>query len=75
MEILGVLLAIGAFILGSVITMMIVNVIYDAFSAVIPIIAIILITIGIIIGLVVAIRNTVTAFRTVYARKGKKKHD
>ena len=47
------------------------NVIYDLAAAIIPIVAVVMIIIGIIVGFVVAIRNTFSVYKKVYSRKGK----
>ena len=47
------------------------NIVYDLFTAIIPIVAIIMIVVGIIVGFVVAIKNTITVYHKVYSKKGK----
>lgn len=47
------------------------NILYDLASAVIPIAAIVMIAVGIIVGLVAAIKNTFSVYKKVYSKKGK----
>lgn len=47
------------------------NIVYDLFTAIIPIVAIVMIVIGVIVGFVVAIKNTIIVYHKVYSKKGK----
>lgn len=47
------------------------NILYDITAAVIPMLAIIIIAAGIIVGFVVAIKNTFSVYKLVYIKKGK----
>ena len=47
------------------------NILYDLAAAIIPIVAIVMILIGVIVGFVVAIKNTFSVYKEVYAKKGK----
>lgn len=66
-----VIIYIVLFIVISGLIMVGTNVIYDLAAAIIPIVAVVMIIIGIIVGFVVAIRNTFSVYKKVYSRKGK----
>lgn len=66
-----VIIYIVLFIVISGLIMVGTNVIYDLATAIIPIVAVVMIIIGIIVGFVVAIRNTFSVYKKVYSRKGK----
>ena len=59
------------FIIISGLIMVGTNVLYDLAAAIIPIAAVVMIIIGIIVGLVVAIKNTFSVYKKVYMKKGK----
>lgn len=59
------------FILGGIFLLIGVNLLYDIAAAIIPVVAVLLITIGILVGLVVAVKNTCRVYRRVYGKKGK----
>lgn len=59
------------FIILSGVIMVGTNILYDLASAVIPIFAVIMIITGIIVGFVVAIKNTFSVYKQVYIKKGK----
>lgn len=42
------------------------NILYDLASALIPILAIVLIAAGIVVGFVIAVKNTISVYRDVY---------
>lgn len=66
-----VIIYIVLFIVISGLIMVGTNVIYDLAAAIIPIVAVVMIIIGVIVGFVVAIRNTFSVYKKVYSRKGK----
>ena len=66
-----VIIYIVLFIVISGLIMVGTNVIYDLAASIIPIVAVVMIIIGIIVGFVVAIRNTFSVYKKVYSRKGK----
>lgn len=68
---MDVIIYIVLFIVISGLIMVGTNVIYDLAAAIIPIVAVVMIIIGIIVGFVVAIRNTFSVYKKVYSRKGK----
>ena len=47
------------------------NILYDLAAAIIPIAAVVIITIGIMVGFIVAIKNTFSVYKKVYGKKGK----
>lgn len=47
------------------------NILYDLAAAIIPIAAIVMIIVGVIVGFVVAIKNTFSVYKKVYTKKGK----
>lgn len=49
------------------------NILYDLASAVVPLAAILMVSVGILVGFFVAVRNTFVVYRTVYGKKGKQK--
>lgn len=49
------------------------NILYDLAAAVLPFAAILLVAVGIVVGLVEAVRNTFSAYRDVYRKGGKTK--
>lgn len=59
------------FIVISGLIMVATNILYDLAAAIIPIVAILMVCVGIIVGLVAAIRNTVGIYKQVYFKKGK----
>lgn len=59
------------FIVVSGLIMVGTNFLYDLASAIIPIIAVVMVIIGIIVGFVVAIRNTFSVYKKVYTKRGK----
>lgn len=66
-----VILYIVIFIIVSGLVMVGTNILYDLAAAIIPIVAIVMILIGVIVGFVVAIKNTFSVYKEVYAKKGK----
>ena len=66
-----VILYIVIFIIVSGLIMVGTNILYDLAAAIIPIVAIVMILIGGIVGFVVAIKNTFSVYKEVYAKKGK----
>lgn len=66
-----VILYIVIFIIVSGFVMVGTNILYDLAAAIIPIVAIVMILIGVIVGFVVAIKNTFSVYKEVYAKKGK----
>lgn len=64
------LIFIVLFIAISGLIMVGINILYDLAAAVIPIVAVAMIIIGILVGFVVAIRNTFSVYKRVYT-KGK----
>lgn len=59
------------FIVVSGLIMVGTNFLYDLASAIIPITAVVMVIIGIIVGFVVAIRNTFSVYKKVYTKRGK----
>lgn len=59
------------FIVVSGLIMVGTNFLYDLASAIIPIAAVVMVIIGIIVGFVVAIRNTFSVYKKVYTKRGK----
>lgn len=66
-----VIIYIALFIIISGLTMVGTNILYDLAAAVIPIAAVIMIIVGIIVGFVVAIKNTFSVYKKVYVKEGK----
>ena len=59
------------FIVVSGLIMVGTNILYDLAAAIIPIAAVVVIIIGVIVGFVVAIKNTFSVYKKVYTKKGK----
>ncbi len=59
------------FIVVSGLIMVGTNILYDLAAAIIPIAAIVMIVIGVIVGFIVAIKNTFSVYKKVYTKKGK----
>lgn len=59
------------FVVVSALIMIGTNILYDFFGATIPIIAIIMVASGIVVGFVVAVKNTFSVYKEVYFKKGK----
>lgn len=59
------------FIVVSGLIMVGTNILYDLAAAIIPIAAVVMIIIGVIVGFVVAIKNTFSVYKKVYTKKGK----
>lgn len=66
-----VIIYIAIFIIISGLIMVGTNILYDLAVAIIPIVAVVMIIIGIIVGFVVAIKNTFSVYKQVYTKKGK----
>lgn len=66
-----VILYIILFIVISGLIMVGTNILYDLAAAVIPIITVLMIGVGIIVGFGSAIKNTVTVYSQVYFKRGK----
>lgn len=66
-----VIIYIALFIIISGLIMVGTNILYDLAAAVIPIAAVIMVVVGIIVGFVVAIKNTFSVYKKVYVKKGK----
>ena len=46
------------------------NILYDLAAAIIPITAVVIIAVGIVVGFIVAIKNTCSVYKEVYVKKG-----
>lgn len=68
---MNVIIYIVLFIIISGLIMVGINILYDLAAAVIPIAAVIMVVLGIIVGFVVAIKNTFSVYKKVYVKKGK----
>jgi len=66
-----VIFYIALFIIISGLIMVGTNILYDLAAAIIPIAAIVMVVVGIIVGFVVAIKNTFSVYKKVYVKKGK----
>lgn len=66
-----VILYIALFIVISGLIMVGTNILYDLAAAIMPIAAVVMIIIGVIVGFVVAIKNTFSVYKKVYTKKGK----
>lgn len=66
-----VIIYIALFIIISGLIMVGTNILYDLAAAIIPIAAVIMIVVGIVVGFVVAIKNTFSVYNKVYVKKGK----
>lgn len=49
------------------------NILYDLAAAVLPFAAVLLIVVGLVVGLVEAVRNTFSAYKDVYGKGGETK--
>lgn len=65
------LIYVAIFIIVSGLIMVGTNILYDIAAAIIPLIAIIMIVVGVMVGFVVAIKNTFSVYKKVYKKKGK----
>lgn len=45
------------------------NILYDLAAAIIPITAVVIIAVGIVVGFIVAIKNTFSVYKVVYVKK------
>lgn len=61
---------IGIFIIVSGLIMIGTNILYDLAAVIIPILAVLMVIVGIIVGLFVALKNTVIVYKKIYAKKG-----
>lgn len=59
------------FIVVSGLIMVGTNILYDLAVAIIPIAAVVMVIVGIVVGFVVAIKNTFSVYKNVYVKKGK----
>lgn len=60
-----------AVVVVALLIMVATNIMYDVFGAVIPVFAVLMIAIGVIVGFIVAIKNTFIVCRQVFSKKGK----
>lgn len=60
-----------AFIIIAGLVMVATHVLYDLAAAVIPVVALIMVILGIVVGFVVAVRNISVEYKKVYLKKGK----
>lgn len=65
------LIYVAIFIIVSGLIMVGTNILYDIAAAIIPLIAIIMIVVGVMVGFVVAIKNTFSVYKKIYKKKGK----
>lgn len=66
-----VIFYIALFIIISGLIMVGTNILYDLAAAIIPIAAVVMVIVGIVVGFVVAIKNTFSVYKKVYVKKGK----
>lgn len=66
-----VIFYIALFIIISGLIMVGTNILYDLAAAIIPIAAVVMVVVGILVGFVVAIKNTFSVYKKVYVKKGK----
>lgn len=66
-----IILYIIIFIVISGLIMVGTNILYDIATAIVPITAIVIIAVGILVGFIVAIKNTFSVYKEVYVKKGK----
>lgn len=66
-----VIFYIALFIIISGLIMVGTNILYDLAAAIIPVAAVVMVVIGILVGFVVAIKNTFSVYKKVYVKKGK----
>lgn len=66
-----VIFYIALFIIISGLIMVGTNILYDLAAAIIPIAAVVMVVVGIMVGFVVAIKNTFSVYKKVYMKKGK----
>lgn len=66
-----VIFYIALFIIISGLIMVGTNILYDLAAAIIPIAAVAMVIVGIVVGFVVAIKNTFSVYKKVYVKKGK----
>lgn len=59
------------FIVVSGLIMVGTNILYDLAAAIIPIAAVVMVIVGIVVGFVVAIKNTFSVYKKVYVKKGR----
>lgn len=69
--IIELIVCIILFIVISGLIMVATNILYDLSAAIIPIIAVLMICVGIVVGLVSAVKNTVGVYKQVYFMKGR----
>lgn len=66
-----VIFYIALFIIISGLIMVGTNILYDLAAAIIPIAAVVMVVVGVLVGFVVAIKNTFSVYKKVYVKKGK----
>lgn len=66
-----VIFYIALFIIISGLIMVGTNILYDLAAAIIPVAAVVMVVVGILVGFVVAIKNTFSVYKKVYVKKGK----
>ena len=66
------IIAVALLILAALVIMVLTNVLYDLFSATLPVAGLLVMAVGIVVGFVVAIKNTFTTYVDVYGGRLKK---
>ena len=69
---MDLIIAIVLFVVIAGLIMIGTNILYDVAIVVVPLLAIFMIAVGILVGLVVAIKNTFTVYKSVYFQKNAK---
>jgi hypothetical protein len=58
-------------IVVAILIMICTNILYDLFAAIMPVLGLLIVVIGIIVGFFIAIKNTVISYKQVYGKKVK----
>lgn len=72
MEVLaGIVFGILVFVYGSIFMTVILSVLYDLATALLPIFTVLMIFVGVLVGLFAAVKNTFSVYHKIYLKRGK----
>lgn len=66
-----ILIYIALFIICAALIMIATEILYSLFAAIIPIMALLMVVVGCVVGFSVAIKNAFTVYKRIYFKKGK----
>jgi len=67
------IIAVVLIVIVSALIMIGTNILYDLAAVIIPLLAVLMVAVGIVVGLFVALKNTFTVYKNVYMNGGRRK--